>query len=118
MFFGHEDMHKKFEQVATFFAVEDFIEPAPNYIQGPNWTDELREKHGWEKQPDGSWGRLMTSMSVYNQLRKDVEDLYENYRQMCDRAETLRKTNEELEYACRVAARAVAKISKTTGENV
>lgn len=118
MIYDKEDLNKKFEQVASFFAVEDFVEPAPIYIHGPNWTDELREKHGWEKQPDGSWGRLMTSMEVYNKLKSDVEELLINYRNASERANDLSQRNYELEYACRVAAKAVAKNSKTTGEKV
>jgi hypothetical protein len=112
MFFNTEDIDDKFETVARFFAVEDFIVPAPDYMMGPRWNDENRIKNGYELQPDGSWGRLETSMAVYNALKNDVLKLYEQSKELSKENETLRKKNYQLEYGCRVAALQLDKISK------
>ena len=117
MIFDESDIDAKFDAVAKFFATEDYIEPAPLYTQGPNWTDELREKHGWEKQPDGSWGRLMTSITVYNALKDDVIKLYRMYNELSKQNNALRKINNQLEYGCRVAALQIDKISKIDGDD-
>jgi hypothetical protein len=117
MFFSNQDIHEKFETVARFFAVEDFIVPAPEYMMGPRWTDDNRIKNGYELQPDGSWGRLETSMAVYNALKQDVEKLYEQSKELSKQNETLRKINNQLEYGCRVAALQLDKISKIDGDD-
>lgn len=117
MFYSQEDINKKFDAVAKFFAVEDFVIPMPQHCHGPNWTDELREKNGWQKFDDGSWGRAETSMAVYNSTKKDVEELYKQYQELCSTVTTLRKKNYELEYGCRVAAKALEKVSKLSGES-
>ncbi len=116
MIYSHDDLQKKFDSVAKFFAVEDFFIPMPEHCHGPNWTDELREKNGWQKFDEG-WGRIETSMAIYNKTRQDVEDLYNQYQDLCKKVTALQKKNYELEYACRVAAKAIDKVSKITGEN-
>jgi hypothetical protein len=112
MLFNVKDIDEKFETVARFFAVEDFIIPAPDYMMGPRWTDENRIKNGYELQPDGSWGRLETSMAVYTALKEDVLTLYMQSKKLSQENETLRKKNYELEYGCRVAALQLDKVSK------
>lgn len=100
---------KTFENISKHFVAEDLVIPAPNYTMGPNWTDELREKHGYTKQPDGSWGMLVNSKQIFDLAQKDVLRLFDDHKKLSQEVATLRKKVYELEYGCRVAAKAISK---------
>lgn len=104
-----ESIEQAFERMSYHFVAEDVVLPAPNYIMGVNWTDELREKNGYSKQPDGSWGTLVNSKQLFDLAKKDVLDMYASNKKMSQEIETLRKKVYELEYGCRVAAKAITK---------
>lgn len=114
MIYDKESLQKSLEMVATHFQVKDVIIPLPGYMLGPNWTDEQREKRGFTLQPDGSWGKLETSMAFYNEFKTDVEDLYARYRKASQENDALHKKVYQLEYGCRVAAKAIEKSMNLT----
>ena len=41
------DIFKKIDDLIVGSGFKSYKEPAPKYIMGPNWTDELREKNGY-----------------------------------------------------------------------
>jgi hypothetical protein len=106
-----------FEKLSKHYVAEDVVIPAPSYMSGPNWTDEHREKNGYQKQPDGSWGMTVNSKQLFDNCKKDVIKMFQDNRKMSQQINTLRKKVYELEYACRVAAKAISKIQNIKEEN-
>ena len=109
-------IENQFEKLSKHYVAEDVVIPAPTYMSGPNWTDEHREKHGYEKQPDGSWGMTVNSKKLFDNTKKDVIKLFEDNKKLSQQLHALQKKNYELEYACRVAAKAITKVQNIKEE--
>jgi len=114
--YSREMVQKTFVDISKHFVAEDVVIPAPEYMNGKNWTDEHREKHGYTKQPDGTWGMLVNSKQIFDLAQKDVLKMFDDNRKMSQEIETLRKKIYELEYGCRVAAKAITKFQSIKEE--
>ena len=114
--YSRDMVNKTFENIAKYFVAEDVVIPAPSYTMGPKWTDELREKNGYTKQPDGSWGMLVNSKQIFDIAHKDVLRLFDDHKKLSQEVMTLRKKVYELEYGCRVAAKAITKVQSIKEE--
>ena len=49
-----DELSEKIQRLITASGIDILYEPAPIYIESPNWNDELREKNGY-KQVEGIW---------------------------------------------------------------
>lgn len=107
--YSREMVLKTFENISKHFVAEDLVLPAPEYMYGKNWTDEHREKQGYTKQPDGTWGMLVNSKQIFDLAQKDVLKLFDEKVKISQENNALRKRVYELEYGCRVAAKAISK---------
>jgi propanediol dehydratase small subunit len=107
-----ESIEDRFDELSKHFLEEDIITPAPPNIMGPNWTDEIRVKNGYTQQEDGSWVKITNSKSLFDATKKQVLDMHQTKQELYSKVETLHKLTRELEYACRVAAKAVVNINK------
>ena len=81
MFYGEEGIKDRIAHLrpAQVITGTVFI-PAPDYINGKNWNDELREKNGYTKLESGSWATVINVQDYLDKLEKDILELHQNYK--------------------------------------
>lgn len=115
MFYGRESISDRIEYIRGLMT-GSVIVPAPDYIHGQNWTDELREKNGYTKLEDGSWATVVDCQEYLNKMEKDMLEVYDNYQNSLHNNRLLTAKNREMEYGLRVAGKALEKSLAVTEE--
>lgn len=106
MFYGRESISDRVEYIRGLMTGVVTI-PAPNYIHGHNWTDELRVKNGYTQLEDGSWATVTDCQEYLSKMEKDMLEVYDNYQKSLHKNELLVAKNREMEYGLRVAEKAL-----------
>ena len=115
MFYGRQSISDRIEYIRGLMT-GSVIVPAPDYIHGQNWTDELREKNGYTKLEDGSWATVIDYQEYLNKMEKDMLEVYDNYQDSLRKNSLLVQKNCEMEYGLRVAGKALEKSLAITKE--
>lgn len=110
MFYGEEGIKTRITYLRQPQVITGtvFI-PAPDYINGKNWNDELREKNGYTKLEDGSWATVINVQDYLDKLEKDILELHQNYKDALARGDKAIRQKREMEYGLRVAAKSLQK---------
>jgi hypothetical protein len=111
MIYDKEDVDKmseKIQRLITASGIDFLYEPAPTYIHGPNWTDELREKNGY-KQIEGVWIREVNNSDYWLAQMNGVCKLVENVKHLSNELQLARRKIYEMEYGLRVAQKSLQK---------
>jgi hypothetical protein len=90
--------------------------PAPDYAMGERWNDEARIKNGYTKIEDGSWATVFDSQVYLDKMKQDTIELYDNYQDSLKENRLLARKNREMEYALRVAQKALKNALDMTKE--
>lgn len=115
MFYGRESISDRIEYIRGVMTGVVIV-PAPEYINGKNWTDELREKNGYTKLEDGSWATVIDCQAYLDKMKKDMLEVYDNYQDSLKKKDILMWKNREMEYGLRVAGKALEKSLAITRE--
>lgn len=115
MFYGRESISDRIEYIRGVMTGVVIV-PAPEYINGKNWTDELREKNGYTKLEDGSWATVIDCQAYLDKMEKDMLEVYDNYQDSLKKKDILMWKNREMEYGLRVAGKALEKSLAITRE--
>lgn len=102
------DIFQKIDDLIVGSGFKSYKEPAPSYIMGPNWTDELREKNGYTL-IDGEWYTVKPVQAVWDVFKKDLEQMMDD---MSDQRKKMDRQNRrlyEMEYGLRVARKSLEK---------
>jgi hypothetical protein len=102
------EIFQKIDDLITGSKFQVYKKPAPDYVMGPNWTDELREKNGYTL-IDGKWYKVNPVQAVWDEFKKDFERLMDD---MSDQRKKMDRQNRrlyEMEYGLRVAAKSLKK---------
>ena len=102
------DYFQKIDDLIVGSGFKSYKEPAPTYIMGKNWTDELREKNGYTL-IDGEWYTVKPVQAVWDVFKKDLEKMMDD---MSDQRKKMDRQNRrlyEMEYGLRVAAKSLKK---------
>ena len=81
--------------------------PAPDYAMSERWNDEGRIKNGYTKIEDGSWATVFDSQVYLDKMKQDTIELYDKYQDSLRKNTLLVRKNREMEYALRVAEKAL-----------
>ena len=103
-----EEMSEKVQRLITASGIDILYEPAPTYIQGPNWTDELREKNGY-KQVEGIWVKEVSNADYWTAKMKDVCAMVDERKRLNEELSLARRKLYEMEYGLRVAQKSLNK---------
>ena len=117
MFYGRESISDRVEYIRGLMT-GSVIVPAPDYIHGRNWTDELRVKNGYTQLEDGSWATVIDCQEYLSKMERDMLEVYDNYQKSLSNNELLRAKNREMEYGLRVAEKALKKSLDMTKEMI
>lgn len=109
------DVFKKIDDLIVGSGFKSYKEPAPSYIMGPKWTDELREKNGYTF-IDGEWYRVNPVKDVWDEFKKDLERLMDDMSDQRKKMENQQRRLYEMEYGLRVAEKALKTSLKLTQE--
>lgn len=115
MFYGRESISDRIQYIRGLMTGVVIV-PAPTYIHGKNWTDELREKNGYTKLEDDSWATVIDCQEYLNKMEKDMLEVYDNYQDSLRKNNVLQWKNREMEYGLRVAGKALEKSLAITKE--
>jgi hypothetical protein len=102
------DVFQKIDDLIIGSGFKSYKEPAPSYIMGKNWTDELREKNGYTL-IDGEWYTVIPVQAVWDVFKKDLEQMMDD---MSDQRKKMDRQNRrlyEMEYGLRVARKSLEK---------
>jgi len=102
------DVFQKIDDLIIGSGFKSYKEPAPSYIMGKNWTDELREKNGYTL-IDGEWYIVKPVQAVWDVFKKDLEQMMDD---MSDQRKKMDRQNRrlyEMEYGLRVARKSLEK---------
>lgn len=111
MIWNDEDvdrMLEKIQRLITIAEIEHFTEPAPSYILGPNWDDELRNKNGFE-QVEGVWVKKININDYWLTKMNDVKSLLKEKSRLSEELQLARRQLKEMEYGLRVAQKSLGK---------
>jgi hypothetical protein len=100
------EIFSKIDDLITGSRFQVYKKPAPIYISGPNWTDELREKNGYTL-IDGEWYIVTPVQEYWDVFKKDVEKLMENISEQSHKIDNQQRMLHEMEYGLRVAEKAL-----------
>ena len=100
------EIFSKIDDLITGSKFQVYKKPAPIYISGPNWTDELREKNGYTL-IDGEWYTVTPVQEYWDVFKKDVEKLMENISEQSHKIDNQQRMLYEMEYGLRVAEKAL-----------
>ena len=109
MIYDKEDVDVMLEEIQRLITVADIdhlIFPAPSYIHGPNWTDELREKNGFE-QVEGVWCRKVDINDYWMTKMNDVRAIVDERKRLNAELSLARRKIYEMEYGLRVAQKSL-----------
>jgi len=96
------EIFSKIDDLITGSGFQVYKKPAPIYISGPNWTDELREKNGYTL-IDGEWLQVVPVQDYWDSFKNDVEKLMDDISKQCYKADKQQQMLYEMEYGLRVA---------------
>ena len=100
------DIFQKIDELITASGLQTYKEPAPAYIMGDRWNDELREKNGYTL-IDGEWYKVNKVQAVWDVFKKDVEELMDNIAEQREKIDIQHRRIYEMEYGLRVAEKAL-----------
>ena len=109
MIYSKEDVDQMLEEIQRLITVADMdhlLFPAPLYIHGPNWTDELREKNGFE-QVEGVWCRKVNINDYWTTKMNDVRAMIDDRKRLSAELSLARRKIYEMEYGLRVAQKSL-----------
>jgi hypothetical protein len=109
MIYDKEDVDVMLEEIQRLIIaanIDHLIFPAPSYIHGPNWTDELREKNGFE-QVEGVWCRKVDINDYWLTQMNGVRKLVEDIKRLSAELSFARRKIYEMEYGLRVAQKSL-----------
>jgi hypothetical protein len=109
------DVFQKIDDLIIGSGFKSYKEPAPSYIMGPNWTDELREKNGYTL-IHGEWYKVNPVKDVWDEFKKDLERLMDDMSDQRKKMENQQRRLYEMEYGLRVAEKALKTSLKLTQE--
>ena len=109
------EIFSKIDDLITGSKFQVYKKPAPIYISGPNWTDELREKNGYTL-IDGDWYTVKPVQAVWDEFKKDLERLMDDMSDQRKKMENQQRRLYEMEYGLRVAEKALKNSLKLTQE--
>ena len=109
------EIFSKIDDLITGSKFQVYKKPAPIYISGPNWTDELREKNGYTL-IDGDWYTVKPVQAVWDEFKKDLERLMDDMSDQRKKMENQQRRLYEMEYGLRVAEKALKNSLKLTLE--
>ena len=101
-----EEMSEKVQRLITASGIDIVYEPAPTYIQGPNWTDELREKNGY-KQVEGIWVKEVNNSDYWMTKMNDVRAMIDDRKRLSAELSLARRKIYQMEYGLRVAQKSL-----------
>ena len=110
------DIFKKIDDLIIGSGFKSYKEPAPKYIMGPNWTDELREKNGYTL-IDGEWFQVKAVEAEWDVFKKDLESLFDNISEQRTKIALQQRKLWEMEYGLRVASKALNNSLKLTQDS-
>ena len=120
MIWNEEDISEMLEKVQRLLTIADleyFTEQAPLYIHGPNWTDELRIKNGYELE-GGIWIRKVNYNDYWMTKMNDVRSLLKEKNRLSEDLQLARNKMREMEYGLRVAQKALKNSLNITKEMI
>jgi len=100
------EIFKRIDDLIIGSGFKSYKEPAPKYIMGPNWTDELREKNGYTL-IDGEWFQVNPVQNVWDVFKKDLESLMDDISNQRKKMDVQQQRLYEMEYGLRVARKAL-----------
>lgn len=100
------DIFNKIDELISASGIKNYKEPAPAYIMGDRWNDELREKNGYTL-IDGQWYKVNDVQAVWNVFKKDIEELMDNIAEQREKIDIQHRRIYEMEYGLRVAEKAL-----------
>ena len=102
------EIFKRIDDLIIGSGFKSYKEPAPKYIMGPNWTDELREKNGYAL-IDGEWFKVDPVQNVWDDFKKDLEKLMDDISDQRKKMDVQQQRLYEMEYGLRVARKSLEK---------
>jgi hypothetical protein len=102
------EIFKRIDDLIIGSGFKSYKEPAPKYIMGPNWTDELREKNGYTL-IDGEWFQVNPVQNVWDVFKKDLESLMDDISNQRKKMDVQQQRLYEMEYGIRVARKSLEK---------
>ena len=109
MIYDKEDVDVMLEEIQRLIIaanIDHLIFPAPSYIHGPNWTDELREKNGFE-QVEGVWCRKVNINDYWMTKMNDVRAMVDERKRLNAELALAKRKIYEMEYGLRVAQKSL-----------
>jgi hypothetical protein len=116
MIWSEEDIDKideKLQRLITASGIDEYYNQVPNYIFGPNWTDELRVKNGYE-QVEGVWVQRESVADYWSTKMNDVRSLMKEKNRLFKELQLVRLQMREMEYGLRVAQKSLGKALNMT----
>ena len=120
MIYDNEDVDKMLDEIQRLIIAADIdhlIFTAPPYIHGANWTDELREKNGFE-QVEGVWCRKVKVNDYWTTKMNDVRAMIDDRKRLNAELSLARRKIYEMEYGLRVAQKSLNKALTMEKEDV
>jgi hypothetical protein len=120
MIWNKEDIDKideKLQQLITASGIDTYYNEVPKYIFGPNWTDELRIKNGYE-QVEGVWIQKESVADYWSTKMNDVRSLMKEKNRLSGELQLARQRMREMEYGLRVAQKALKNSLAITKEMI
>jgi len=111
------NLFQKIDDLIVGSGFEVYHEPAPKYIMGPNWTDELREKNGYTL-VNGEWFTVTPVKAQWDVFKKDLEQLMNDLSDQRKKMDMQQRRLWEMEYGLRVAEKALTNSLKLKQEMV
>jgi hypothetical protein len=119
MFYDENSIKEKFDEIRKVSGtLPPFEESMPTYMSGQNWTDEHREKHGYEKQKDGTWIKRIPVDVWIDVMEKDTLDLHRRNSENYNKLMVSNRRNYEMEYGLRVAEKSLRNALAMTKEMI
>ena len=109
MIYDKKDVDEMLEEIQRLITVADIdhlIFPAPLYIQGSNWTDELRQKNGFE-QVEGVWVKKVDINAYWMTKMNDVRAMIDDRKRLSAELSLARRKIYQMEYGLRVAQKSL-----------
>jgi len=111
------DLFQKIDDLIVGSGFKSYKEPAPKYIMGPNWTDELRQSNGYTL-IDGEWFKVTPIQNYWDYFKKDLEKLMDDMSNQGKKLGLQQRRLYEMEYGLRVAEKALITSQKLMQEAI
>ena len=118
MIYDKKDVDKMLEEIQRLITVADIdclLFPAPSYIYGPNWTDEMRDKNGYTME-EGVWVRKVDINDYWMTKMNDVRAMVDERKRLNAELSLAKRKIYEMEYGLRVAEKALKNSLSLTKE--